>query len=71
VGCIYGVYVCCVPNFYVILFLLLPSSIYWNCVLSDGSIVAHGYFDQVISPLIAFQAYMSFDPVEGDRNSVP
>ena len=29
---------CCVPNFYVIFFQYLLSSIYWNCVVSDGSI---------------------------------
>jgi glycerol-3-phosphate acyltransferase PlsY len=40
VGCICGVFVCCVPNFYVILFQYLLYSIYWNCIVSDGSIVA-------------------------------
>ena len=47
------------------------SSIYWNCVVCDGSTVARGYFGQVICPLIAFQAYVSFDPAEGDRIRVP
>jgi len=62
---------CCVPNFDVMLFQYLLFSIYWNCVVSDGSIVARGYFVQVICPLIAFQARVSFDPVEGDRSRVP
>jgi len=71
VGCIYGVYICCILNFYVMLFQYLLSSIYWNCVLRDGSTAARDCFGQVICPLIAFQACVFFDPAEGDRSTVP
>ena len=57
-----------VPDFYVIIFQNLLSSIYWNRVLSGGSLVVRSYFGQVVSPVISFQTYVSFDPVEGDRS---
>ena len=61
----------CIPSFDVILFQRLLFTICWNCVVSNGSIVARGYFGQVVCPLIAFQSYVFFDPVEGDRGRVP
>ena len=67
-GGICRVNVYCVPDFYVIIIQNLLSSIYWNRVVSDGSVVARSYFGQLLSPLISFQTYVSFDPVVGDRS---
>ena len=66
VGGICRVNVYCVPDFYIIILQNLLSSIYWNRVVSDGSVVARSY-GQVVSPLISFQTYVSFDQVEGDK----
>jgi hypothetical protein len=70
VGGICGVNVCCVPNFCVVVFQHLFSSIYWNFAVGDGGTVSHNCFGQIACPLVSFQTHVSFDPVEGDRGIV-
>ena len=70
VGGICRVYVYCVPDFCVLVFQYLLSSTDWDFVIHDGSIVVRNCFGQLVCPLVSFQTYVSFDPVEGDRGGV-
>jgi hypothetical protein len=55
VGGICRVNVYCVQDFYVIIYQNLLSSIFWNRVVSDGSVVSRTYFGQVVSPPFPFR----------------
>jgi hypothetical protein len=71
VGGVCRVYVCCVPDFDVVVFQDLLSSIYWDCVVSYGGVVTRNCLGQVVCHQISFQTYVSFDPVEGDQSRFP
>ena len=71
VGGFFGVYICCVPDFCVVILQYLLPSRHWYCVVFNDGVVARDCFGQLICPLISFQACVSFYPVKGDRGGRP